>query len=401
MRQTGRTLGGIVLLSTALAAGARAQESDGTTLRVRPTAYLQLDARWFTNWEARVDDVDLARDGREIRRMRLGFEADLGRSWRVEADADPTDADQPVKDAFGEWRPSDRFRLRAGHFKLPFSEEQILSARRTPFVERSRSSEDLGPGRDLGLLAEVAIRGPFAYAVGAFAGDGLGGAQRAGITGVLRAEYRGAGRLRLGAGATLGLLEEDLDDTPVGTSGRAVSGYRFHVGPRAEGTRLRAALDGSWTAGDWRVQADAGLVRETRRGQGAAGEDLPPVLGRGGSLSVHWLAAGERRRRGGVRARPGLLRGPGAIELSLRAEALAFDDTGATDGVGLPGVRAADLRPASLRGITGGLSWWPIEGIRLVGNVSAERFGTAASAPEPGRAGRYLTVSARIQLELP
>ena len=88
------------------------------------------------------------------------------------------------------------------------------------------------------------------------------------------------------------------------------------------------------------------------------------------------------------------------MEASVRYESLRFDDM-ENSGDPSPSLRARDVRAASCRALTGGLSWRPATWLRLVGNGILERFGEPRAAPEIGRSGNYLTLSGRFQLSLP
>jgi phosphate-selective porin len=92
--------------------------------------------------------------------------------------------------------------------------------------------------------------------------------------------------------------------------------------------------------------------------------------------------------------------GPGAIELSARYEELWFDDA-SNEGFESAGSRAANIRPAGISTLTGGLSWWPARMLRLSGNVLFERYDDALRAPEPGRTGNYVSFFGRLQVHLP
>jgi hypothetical protein len=59
------------------------------------------------------------------------------------------------------------------------------------------------------------------------------------------------------------------------------------------------------------------------------------------------------------------------------------------------------VRPGGIRALTGGLSWWPTSFLRFQGNVLVERYDDALRAPEPGKAGDYVSLLARVQAHLP
>ena len=78
-----------------------------------------------------------------------------------------------------------------------------------------------------------------------------------------------------------------------------------------------------------------------------------------------------------------------------------FDDEGPETGFAGSGNRARNIRPAGDDAVTAGLSWWPVDGVRVMGNVVWEQFQDPLLAPEADRRGRYVTVLGRLQLQLP
>jgi phosphate-selective porin len=390
------------LLSGLSVAPASGQSND---FSLKPTGYVQMDFRSFRNWAPAVGDIDLARDERELRRFRLGFEGSY-RALRFEVDADLSDANDAldaggvVKDAFVEMRLSRSFRLRGGQFKVPFDEEQLDSASRTDMVERSLFTMAVAPGRDLGLMARGRLGQRYSYAAGLFAGDGRTDDSRSGATAAGRLLFAPRDGLQLGAGATFGMVSEDATAAPHGLSGSGVSGFLFSPARHVDGIRSRGVLNASWTSGRFALKSTAGMAADTRHGQGANFEDLPALIAWGWAASAQWLVTGVRSGQN-VEPEHSVFSGPGAIEASLRFEGLSFDDAGTETGTSSPGLRAQDVRAARANALTAGLSWWPTRWMRVLGNASWERFGSGEIAPEPGRRGEYFTVSARLQLQLP
>lgn len=414
-----RTMREAALLLGALSCGALATAADGVNdrLQLKPKGYFQVDFRSFGNWETEIGKVNLARDTFELRRLRLGLEGSY-RALRFELDVDlsgeddalddalrgyvPRDffADDILRDAFVDWRSSRKLRVRAGRFKIPFFEEQLISASRIDFTERSMATTALVPGRDLGLMAHGRLSDKVAYEAGVFAGDDRLSDSRSGITGAARVVYTPATALLVGVAATLGDVKQENGDSARGMPGRCASGYRFFAAHHVDGRRLRAGLEAAWTPGRVALKVAAVEGRDARQGQGASFEDLPDLVGRGWSASAHFLLNGHRRR-GFVEPGQGLFHGMGTIEASLRYEQLLFDDAGSATGLSSASLRAADVRDTSASALTAGLSWWPTRWMRLIGNASWERFGSGDVAPEQGRSGDYFTLSTRLQFRLP
>jgi phosphate-selective porin len=366
--------------------------------------YVQADARRYGNWDAGDEDTGRLRARpEEFRRVRVGVEGE----WRrlsFELVADPQDDGDELKDAFLELELAKALRVRGGHFKLPVSREFLTSAARTDFVERSQLATHLGPARDVGLMLEGEL-GRVQYQAGMFAGDGRTRHDRAEATLAARLVYAPIDGVELGVSGTHGDVEPE-PETPGGAPrakgflGEGPTGFVFFEPRFVKGRRLRAGAEMAVVHGPLSVKGEYLHGREQRRGQGAVFDDLPEEVVHGWSASATWLVTGERKKRSVEPLRP-LPRGFGAIELGARVDMLRFDDTGPDGGFEGVGDRARNIRPAADRVVTGGLSWWPVEFLRFMGNVVVERFDDPLLAPEPGRSGDYVSVLARVQFQIP
>lgn len=364
-------------------------------LRLELTGHLQLDTRAFDGWSVAGDvDDSLRADEAEVRRARVGLTA----RWQrldLELEAELADAEEPLKDAWLGWRFGHGLRLRAGRLKLPFSREWLVGSKRLDFAERSLPVSALAPGRDWGAEA-LARLGRVEAQAGLFAGDGAADASRAGTTVAGRLAWRVAHDLELAASASGGEVAADLpavtDPRRLGLAGDSASGYRFFERKFVDGHRRRLGLDARLGLGPVTVTAEVLDLREERRGQGALLDDLPAETARGWSASAVWRVLGRSQPR----AQPAR-----TLELGLRLDQLRFDDAGPEAGFAGVGSRARNIRPQSARVLTGGLSWWPRTWLRLLSNLLLERYEDALLAPEPGRAGEYVTLVARLQLALP
>jgi phosphate-selective porin len=371
--------------------------------RLNVGGYVQVDFRAFHDWEAGDEDTGILRsDPVELRRLRLGLEAEYKR-LSFEFDADPQDEGDELKDLIGSLRLAKGLHLRGGHMKVPVSAEFLTSAARIDFVERSLLATHIGPARDWGGILE----GEWDWLTlqaGAFAGDGRTRDDRSEWTAVGRLVFQPAAGLELGGSFSLADIEADpagpgLEPDPKGILGEGPSGWEFYDRHFVHGERRRIGLEAAVRRGPVRLTGEWLEAREERLGQGSVGDDLPPQVTTGWSAAVTWLVTGEKKS-GGIKPKRPLFRGPGAIEIGARLEDLHFDDDGPNEGFEGAGNRARNIRPAADRIFTGGLSWWPVDWIRLMGNVVVERFDDPLLAPEPGRRGNYVTFLARTQLTL-
>jgi phosphate-selective porin len=376
----------------------------GDTFRFNLNGYLQEDFRSFRNWEAGDDDTGTLRsDPRELRRVRLGFDLRLG-PLLLELDVDPRRDTDNLKNCYAEVELAKALRVRAGHFKLPVSAEQLTSASRIDFVERAMLATHVAPSRDWGVMVHGEPARWLLYQAGVFKGDGRALFDRAETTAAGRLVLSPAKDLDLGVSFSQGEVEAEpqigVEVTAKGFPGEGPSGFDFYEAHFVNGTRRRLGFELALTPGPTSIKGEWLRGREERLGQGSTLDDLPDQVATGWAASATWLLTGESK---GGRVRPDrpLFHGPGAVEISARIEELEFDDAGPDTGFAGSGTRARNIRPAANRVLAGGLSWWPRSWMRLEGNVLVERYRDPLLAPEPGRRGNYVTLLGRLQLQMP
>lgn len=358
-------------------------------LSIAPGGYVQFDMRTFPDWGVASGTGRLDRAALEVRRIR----AELEGAWRrfdFELSVDPQDTDGAlVKDAYLQIRLGTVVRIRGGQFKVPGSREYDVSARDLDFLERSMLAADLAPGRDAGVQVELRPSGRFRYQAGVFAGDGADRDDRAGLTTAGRVTWDGPRDLAAGVYVTAGQTEANDTGAPNGIDVESGSGYRFLDGPYVDGLRLRVGGEMEWSPGRWRMVADLLRVRDERRAQGLDFEDLPALTGTAISVSLH--------RRLNAR----LWRLPAIDDVSIRYERAGFDDNGPDTDRDSVRPRATDVRALAVQTVTTGGSWRVAPWARVLGNVGIDWFSDARSAPDPTRSGPYVSLGARLQIELP
>jgi phosphate-selective porin len=182
--------------------------------------------------------------------------------------------------------------------------------------------------------------------------------------------------------------------------GEGPGGFEFYERHFVNGRRRRLGGDLAFTPGPIGIKAEYLEGREERQGQGSTFDDLPEQVARGWAGSLTWLVTGESKK-GRIEPKRPFPHGIGAVEIGGRYEELRFDDAGPDEGFAGAGNRARNIRPAADRVIAGGLSWWPVHWVRLMGNVVVERYRDPLLAPEPGRRGNYVTLLGRAQVALP
>ena len=366
--------------------------------------YVQEDLRSYRDWspaEPKTSELRRLRIGAEARWKRLSFQVDV--DPRKERPEDTVEGAHYLKNAYVELRFAKAFRIRGGHFKLPFSPEFLTSAAKTDFVERTMLVDALGLDRDWGGVALGEI-GRIRYEAGVFQGDGWRTHQRAGTTGAARLEVTALTGLDLGTSYNEGRVKADDetvgDPQAKGFTARGPGSFRFSARHFVDGRRRRLGADGAFRRGPIGLKAEVGRGWEERKGQGATFDDLPRVMTTGWAVSGTWLVTGDRKRNT-IRPRHPFPHGLGAVEVGVRYESVQVDDDGPAAGFAGAGNRARNILPVGDRVLTGGISWWPRQWLRFLGNVVVERFDDDLIVPDPGRRGNYTTLLGRLQLSLP
>jgi phosphate-selective porin OprO/OprP len=92
-------------------------------------------------------------DGSEARRARIALEGELPEQWNYKLEYDfTTSGIAGIQDAFLEYGGFNPVSIRVGHFKEPFSLQNLTGANNTLFMERALP-QAFAPGRNIGLQA--------------------------------------------------------------------------------------------------------------------------------------------------------------------------------------------------------------------------------------------------------
>ena len=373
-------------------------------VELRLTGYVQEDFRSFRDYEDANGVLPELGEETVLRRLRVGIEA----KWkRVSFDLnyDPHDGTEHLKNLYADIKISKALHVTGGVMKLPVSPEWLTSAARTDFIERNLPASTLAPGRDWGMtLSGEPIR-RLEYEVGVFAGDGRTDESRADTTVAGRLELTLAKGLLVGLSGSQGEVHADAQDVadPVvrGVPFRAPSGFRFYERHFVDGTRRRTGAAARFQHKAFGVKLEVLEMTQERHGQGSVLDDLPAEVARGWSASATWLVTGGRKTRTIDVEHPINHGGVGAVELGVRYDALEVDDDGPDSGFAASGSRARNIRAVGSQTLTGGLSWWPVEFVRLMANAVVERYDDPLLAPAPGRKGNYVALLGRVQLSVP
>jgi phosphate-selective porin len=342
----------------------------GEAIRIEPKARLDVDFR-----AAEMDDSDVDVD---LARRRVGVSGRVTRhvDFEVEREVDGTGR---WRDVFADVRATRAMQFRAGHFKVPFSREQLTGPGGLDFIDRSRAADLLAPGRSVGLSVHGRIaRRIVGYDVGTFAGDGT----RSGLPGPAIAEPTVAARVTVrprGGSRRAGAISDveigvaavtsDLRDGRASIRGRLTSSNLFFSPVLVSGRRQRLGGDFDWRPGPFGVQGEFLRADDARQHQGLMGEALPPLRAQGWYVSGVWAIAG---RTAHAQANDSFaVRGLAGLELAARVEQLSLGTPGAPPAqVWTP--RAAQLSTVTDRAWTLGVTWTLNRLVRLQANAVRE-----------------------------
>jgi len=343
----------------------------------------------------------------DMNRRRVGIQGTFLRHFEYELERELRQK-RVWRDAFVNFRYVDNVQIRAGKFKIPFSQEQLTGPTDLDFISRAKATDSLSPARDVGVTVHGRVgRRAIGYDVGVFRHDGENarfsfnpGAERTVAARVTARPLRltpasgGTRELELAVAATAGTIPEGLNSL----RGRTAFRQPFFEPVYVKGRRLRVGMDADWRPGPFSLKGEFVRVRDERRNQGLFDEDLPPLVAQGWYLSGTWALTGEPKLEGLEPRRPLFRGGVGAVELAARYERLAFDSS--LDGEPeLTNPRAANLLEASDRAWTFGVTWYLNHWTKIQVNAIREQLADADRSPVPDRA-RFWTHVCRLQFVL-
>lgn len=141
-------------------------------LSYRPTGFLQ--PVYLINFS----DQNKPNNEFKLNRVRLGIKGEISDFIKGEAEIDPTESVELIKDAKIVISVFDDLELTIGRHKIPFSLERLTSIRNLPYIERTKIVKELDQlgyaGRDLGLTAAYKIKlnsFDFKISIGIFNGN--------------------------------------------------------------------------------------------------------------------------------------------------------------------------------------------------------------------------------------
>ena len=379
----------------------------GNVLRIDPRVKVQADLQGFS------PHIDTAQGKFDLARARVGVEGEFLKHFEYELEYElreaigGRDVEQPLRDAYINFKYLNNVQIKAGKFKIPFSAEQLTGEFNTEFVNRSRIADDLAPARDLGVVVHGQLfDDALGYEVGAFRNDGENSESSLDV----RSNRTFAARV-VGMPLQVFSLPGDWDEIKVGASmargvvpegmnslrGRTISGDTFFPHVYVQGRRMRYGAEAAWRPGPFSIQSEFIHVSEAREGQGVRADNLPEKISRGWYLTGTWAVTGESKENGVEPRRNFLTEGFGAIELAARYEQMRFGSS--APGLGFSSPRAPKLMGNSDRVWTVGVNWYLNRFSKIQFNGIQETIEDARRSPIAGRE-RFRTGIIRFQFSM-
>ena len=234
-------------------------QNEGGDFRLQLRGYAQFDGRFFSG-----DEGALAINTFTLRRVRPILQGTLGRYFEFNIMPDFGGGTTVLQDAWLDFKPSPKLRVKVGKYKAPVGLERLQSATAIHFVERAFPTA-IVPNRDLGiqLWGELA-GGVVTYAAGIFDGAPDGGSVDTDLNDgkdlagrvFLSPFKKGSSVLKeLGFGIA-GTTGKQSGPLPAYRSGGQISVITILTGITADGTRTRYSPQLSFYAGRFGLLAE-------------------------------------------------------------------------------------------------------------------------------------------------
>ena len=331
-----------------------------------------------------------------IRRARLSAEGRVARYYEFKVEGDFADTTSTLlRDFYVNVHRIDELQFRFGHFKEPFSQEELRSDSYQDFVERSLVN-NLAPSRSPGLMASGLInKGVFEYQVGSFNGKGLLALNNnntpESVVRLRFAPWKNSGGF-WGKGLAFGgayAQGRSLNATSVRGQTESRS-FTYFAPDTINGKVTRANGELTWTLGPAAFRAEYDQTNQARDNLGARGTNLPGVVAKGYMAQATYLLTGESKPDSGPVVPKHNLFGDEANKTGWGAWELKF--------------RFADLQISNgtaksnrAQTIYFGPNWYLNRYVRYVLDLGFERFNDPLRSPNPNDRN-YFVVLSRIQV---
>lgn len=319
---------------------------------------IELGGRILADVAVYAEDSNSLGNGSELRDLRLDLEGRLYADFIYEFSVDFSDGEADVKDAWFAYDAIYPWHIIVGHFKEPFSLEEMTSKRYLTFMERALPNV-FAPGRHMGVGAHWAGE-QLTFAAGLFGDDynddtddegdeGWGIASR--LTYAPLAEDRSA--LHLGMAVNYRKLD-DKQEVRIDTGPEShLTDIHYLDTGKLKQSRSSTLLgfEGAWVSGSFSLQGEW-MQNKIETDDGA-----DPTFS-GWYLQASWFLTGESRRYKQQKAKFGRihpLSDQGAVELAARFSSLDLND--------------GEIKGGSGDSITLGINWYINQQVRLMANT--------------------------------
>jgi len=353
-------------------------QNESGDFRLQLRAYAQFDGRFFSG-----DEGALAVDTFVLRRVRPILQGSLGRYFDFNLMPDFGGGVAVLQDAYLDFKPSPKLRVRVGKYKAPVGLERLQSATAISFVERAFPTA-LVPNRDVGVMLHgELLGGVVSYAGGIFDGAPDGGSADSDTNDskdlagrlFLSPWKRGSGALKdLGFGIA-GTTGKQTGPLPAYRSGGQTSVITIVTGITADGTRTRWSPQASFYSGRFGLLAEYAESSSTVRKADGTRYDLDASAWQATATVV---LAGDKASYSGLRPTSPFdpSKGQwGALELVARVHGLELDAASVDDGLIDPTKSAREISAWAV-----GLNWSLTRNVKQMADFEHVSFkGGAAS----------------------
>jgi phosphate-selective porin len=350
--------------------GTSAPDAEAGVFRMGDSPWLRLGDQVRVELHARIqadmslqDESSVEGDRFAWGNRRVGVSGVLFRRVEFQIERELS-VEEPWRDVFADVRLHRALRVRAGHFKVPFSMERTTSAFDLDFIGRAASVTDISPGRETGIMLHGrGLRRLLEYEFGVFrlaeppvSPFVMGGADSPMLI---------AGRMTVTPGtASIGIAftESRLLEGFHGLSGHfdddgLLSSEDFYV----NGRRRRLGIEGRWRTGRLTLKGEFLRQADSRAGESVSNSDLSDLVVDGGYVSGLWRVVGSPRR-----ARR-------ALDVAVRIERLGFHSADESDAPSLS-PRAENIAPIRQRALTFGANWLVTRWVKVQFNATRKSF---------------------------
>jgi phosphate-selective porin OprO/OprP len=353
-------------------------QNESGDFRLQVRGYVQFDGRFFSG-----DEGALAVDTFFLRRVRPIVQGTVGNYFEFNITPDFGGGTTVIQDAWLDFKPSPKLRVRMGKYKSPVGLERLQSATAINFVERAFPTA-IVPNRDLGIQ----LHGELAGGVVAYAAALLDGAPDGGsVDADLNDSKDFAGRLffspfkrgssalkDLGFGIA-GTTGKQTGPLPAYRSGGQISVISILTGITADGTRTRYSPQLAFYSGPFGLLAEYAQSESKVKKADGTRFDLEA---KAWQATATVALTGDKASYGGVRPKKPFdpSKGQwGALELAARVHKLELSRASVDAGLIDPARSAREISAWAV-----GLNWSLTRNVKQVADFEHVSFKGGAAA---------------------